>query len=96
MKIERLKSIHKNISPITWFFGLFLILLILSQSFEVTHCFADDDDKKISGHVRTSSGNEISGVKISFNNGEGSTTTDSSGKYEQKVEEGWSGTATPF
>jgi hypothetical protein len=72
---------------------LFLLLLILSLSIEVTHCFAGD--KKISGHVRTSSGDGISGVTITFSNGEGSTTTDSSGEYEQKVEEDWSGTATP-
>jgi hypothetical protein len=69
------------------------ILFILSLSIGVTRGFAGD--KKISGHVRTSSGNEISGATITFSNGEGSTTTDSSGKYEQKVKEGWSGTATP-
>ena len=52
-------------------------------------------DRTISGYVRTSSGNEISGVTITFSNDEGSTTTDSSGYYSQKVKEGWSGTATP-
>jgi hypothetical protein len=93
MKIERLKSAHKNKSPIARFFGLLLILLILSLSIGVSHGFAKD--KKISGYVRTSSGNEISGVTITFSNGEGSTTTDSSGYYSQKVKEGWSGTATP-
>jgi hypothetical protein len=93
MKIERLKSAPKNPSPIACFFGLLPILFILSLSIGVTRGFAGD--KKISGHVRTSSGNEISGVTITFSNGEGSTTTDSSGKYEQKVKEGWSGTATP-
>ncbi|NNK85384.1 MAG: carboxypeptidase regulatory-like domain-containing protein, partial [Desulfobacterales bacterium] len=93
MKIERLKSAHKNQSPIACFYRWSLILFILSLSIGVTHGFAGD--KKISGHVRSSSGNEISGVTITFSNGEGSTTTDSSGKYEQKVKEGWSGTATP-
>ncbi len=93
MKIERLKSTHKNKSPIAFFFGWLLILLILSLSIGVTHSFAKD--KKISGYVRTSSGNEISGVTITFSNGEGSTTTDSSGYYSQKVKEGWSGAATP-
>ena len=93
MKIERLKSTHKNKSPIAFFFGWLLILLILSLSIGVTHSFAKD--KKISGYVRTSSGNEIGGVTITFSNGEGSTTTDSSGYYIQKVKEGWSGTATP-
>ena len=93
MKIERLKSAHKNQSPITCFFRCLLILLILSLSIGVNHCFAKD--KKISGHVRTSSDNEIVGVTITFSNGEGSTATDSSGKYEHKVKEGWSGTATP-
>ena len=97
MKIERLKFAHKNKSPKACFFGLFLILLILSLSIGVTHCIADDDDddKEISGHVRTSSGDEIIGVTITFSNGEGSTTTDSSGEYEKKVKKGWSGTATP-
>ena len=93
MKIERLKSAHKNKSPIACFFGWLLILLILSLSIGVTHSFAKD--KKISGYVRTSSGNEISGVTITFSNGEGSTTTDSSGYYSQKVKEGWSGAVTP-
>ncbi len=93
MKIERLKSAHTNKSPIARFFRWLLILLILSLSIGVSHGFAKD--KKISGYVRTSSGNEISGVTITFSNGEGSTTTDSSGYYSQKVKEGWSGTATP-
>ncbi len=93
MKIERLKSAYKNKSPIARFFGLLLILLILSLSIGVSHGFAKD--KKISGYVRTSSGNEISGVTMTFSNGEGSTTTDSSGYYSQKVKDGWSGTATP-
>jgi hypothetical protein len=93
MKIERLKSAHKNKSPIACFFKSLLILIILSLSIGVTHGFAKD--KKISGYVRTASGNEISGVTITFSNGEGFTTTDSSGYYSQKVEEGWSGTATP-
>ena len=93
MKIDRLKSAHKNKSHIARFFGLLLIILILSLSIGVSHGFAKD--KKISGYVRTSSGNEISGVTITFSNGEGFTTTDSSGYYGQKVKEGWSGTATP-
>jgi hypothetical protein len=94
MKIERLKSVHKNQSPIACFFRWLLIFLILSLSIGVTHGFADDDIK-ISGYVRTSSDNEISGVTITLSNGEGSTTTDSSGYYSQKVEEDWSGTVTP-
>jgi hypothetical protein len=84
----------KNKSPVACFFGFLLIILILSLSIGVTHAFAKD--KKISGYVRTSSGNEISGVTITFSNVEGSTTTDNSGYYSQKVKEGWSGTATPF
>ncbi|MFC1877855.1 carboxypeptidase-like regulatory domain-containing protein [Thermodesulfobacteriota bacterium] len=93
MKIERLISAQKNKSPIACFFRWLLILLILSLSIGVTHGFAKD--KEISGSVGTSSGNGISGVTITFSNGEGSTTTDSSGYYSQKVKEGWSGTATP-
>jgi hypothetical protein len=71
-----------------------LIILIVLLSIGVTHGFADDDIK-ISGHVRTSSDSEISGVTITFSNGEGSTTTDNSGYYSHKVEEDWSGTVTP-
>jgi hypothetical protein len=93
MKIERLKFAHKNKSPIACFFRWLLILLIVSLSIGVTHSFAKD--KEISGYVRTSSGNEISGVTMTFSNGEGSTTTDSSGYYSQNVKDGWSGTATP-
>ena len=93
MKTDRLKPAHSDKSPIACFFKSLLILLILSLSIGVTHGFAKD--KKISGYVRTSSGNEISGVTITFSNDEGSTTTDSSGYYSQKVKEGWSGTATP-
>ncbi|MDX2447935.1 MAG: carboxypeptidase-like regulatory domain-containing protein [Desulfobacterales bacterium] len=92
MKIERLKSAHKSKSPIASFFGLLLMLLIFSLSIGVTHGFAKE---KISGYVRTSSGNEISGVTVTFSNGEGSATTNSSGYYSQQVKEGWSGTATP-
>jgi hypothetical protein len=93
MKTKPLKSVHKNKSPIAFSFGWLLILLILSLSIGVTHSFAKD--KKISGYVNTSSGNEISGVTITFSNGEESTATDSSGYYSQKVKEGWSGAATP-
>lgn len=93
MNVERLKSANKTKSPIACFFWWLLILSIVSLSIGVTHGFADD--KKISGYVRTSSGNEISGATITFSNGEGSTTTDSSGYYSQKVEEDWSGTVTP-
>ena len=92
MKIERLKSVNKNQSPIACFFRWLLILLLLSLSIGVTHAFARE---RISGYVRTSSGNEISGVTISFNNGEGTSTTNSSGYYSQYVKKDWSGTATP-
>jgi hypothetical protein len=92
MKIERLISAHKNKSPIACFFRLLLILLLLSLSIGVTHAFARE---RISGYVRTSSGNEISGVTIRFNNGEGTSTTNSSGYYSQYVKKDWSGTATP-
>lgn len=93
MKIERLKSSHKNKSSIASLFRWLLTLLIVSLSIGVTHGFAKD--KEISGYVRTLSGNEIGGATITFSSGEGSTTTDSSGYYSQKVKEGWSGTGTP-
>ncbi|MDA9761710.1 hypothetical protein N9C84_01400 [Desulfobacterales bacterium] len=93
MKTKLLKPAPSKKSPKPSLLKYLFILLILSLSIGVSHGFAKD--KKISGYVRTSSGNEISGVTITFSNGEGSTTTDSSGYYSQKVKEGWSGTATP-
>ena len=56
----------------------------------VTHGFA----KNISGYVRTSSGNGLSGVTVRFDNGGGTDTTNSSG-YSREVTYGWSGTVTP-
>lgn len=93
MKRNGLKSPHKNISRIVCFFSWLPIFLIVSLSVAVAHGFAKD--KEISGHVRMSSGEEIGGTTITFSNGEGFTTTDSSGYYSQKVKEGWSGTGTP-
>ena len=93
MNKERLKSPFNIKSPIARFFWFLFILIMLSISFGVSHGFAKD--KKISGYIRTGSGHEIGEVTITFSNGEGSTTTDSSGYYIQKVKEGWSGTATP-
>ncbi|MBD3340453.1 MAG: T9SS type A sorting domain-containing protein [Candidatus Lokiarchaeota archaeon] len=49
----------------------------------------------ISGYVRTSDGTGISDVRMSFSNGGGSTTTNSSGYYSHSVEYGWSGMVTP-
>jgi len=51
--------------------------------------------KTISGYVRTSSGNGLSGVTVAFSNGGGTETTNSSGYYNRKVAYGWSGTVTP-
>ena len=52
-------------------------------------------DRTISGYVRTSSGNGISGVTVTFDNGGGTDTTNSSGYYSRNVTYGWSGTVTP-
>ncbi len=49
----------------------------------------------ISGSVRTSEGNAMLSVNISFSNEGGTAMTDSSGNYSQMLREGWSGTATP-
>ncbi len=49
----------------------------------------------ISGYVRTENGSGISDVILTFSNGGGSATTNSSGYYTKRVREGWSGTATP-
>ena len=51
--------------------------------------------RTISGYVRTSSGNAFSGVTVTFNNGGGTDTTNSSGYYSREVRYGWSGTVTP-
>ena len=52
-------------------------------------------DRTISGYVRTSSGNGFSGVTVTFGNGGGTDTTNSSGYYSRNVTSGWSGTVTP-
>jgi len=49
----------------------------------------------ISGHVRTSEGAGISGVLLTFSDGGGSVTTDSSGYYSNTVLHRWSGVVTP-
>ncbi len=49
----------------------------------------------VSGTVRTSGGQGIAGVVISFGNGGPTATTDSSGNYSVNVVTGYSGTATP-
>jgi uncharacterized delta-60 repeat protein len=49
----------------------------------------------ISGSMKTSGGNAMASVSISFSSEGGSAMTDSSGNYSQTVREGWSGTATP-
>ncbi len=49
----------------------------------------------ISGYVRDSANNSISGIKLNFSNYGGSVTTESSGFYSHQVYYGWSGTVTP-
>ena len=49
----------------------------------------------ISGYVRSANGSGISDVRLTFNNGGGSTTTDNSGYYTKRLREGWSGIAIP-
>ncbi len=50
---------------------------------------------KISGEVKNYAGTGIQGVTITFSNGGGTATTDSSGGYFHSVSDGYSGTATP-
>jgi DNA-binding beta-propeller fold protein YncE len=49
----------------------------------------------ISGYVRDGSNIGVEGVAITFSNGEGDATTNSSGYYSKNVLDGYSGTATP-
>lgn len=49
----------------------------------------------LSGAVRTSGGQGLSGVLLAFTNGGGTATTDSSGAYSREVPTGWTGTVTP-
>jgi len=49
----------------------------------------------ISGSVNNIDGSGLEGVTITFSDGGGSTTTDSSGNYTHIVDYGWSGTVTP-
>ena len=51
--------------------------------------------RSISGYVRTSSGNGFSGVTVTFDNGGGTDTTNSSGYYSREVTYGWNGAVTP-
>ncbi|MBU1545115.1 MAG: T9SS type A sorting domain-containing protein, partial [Proteobacteria bacterium] len=50
---------------------------------------------KISGYVKESNNNPVVGVTMTFSNSGGTTTTNSSGYYENTVNSGWSGSATP-
>jgi hypothetical protein len=45
--------------------------------------------------VKISSGTGVSDVLITFSNGGGTATTDSSGNYSITVPDGYTGTATP-
>ncbi len=70
------------------------------QTVEVRNYTGDKPKYNISGYVSggVSGTGEAIGIKdvlITFSNGAGSTTTDSSGFYTKSVEYGWSGTVTP-
>jgi hypothetical protein len=49
----------------------------------------------ISGAVKTSGGVSIEGVTVTFSDGGGTATTDSSGNYSKNVSSGWTGTVAP-
>lgn len=52
--------------------------------------------RSISGYIRTLTGNGLSGVTVTFDNGGGTRVTDSSGYYNREVTYGWGGTVTPL
>lgn len=49
----------------------------------------------ISGYIRLSGGQGVSGAAVVFSNGGGAAATDSGGFYSRVLPHGWSGTATP-
>jgi len=49
----------------------------------------------ISGSVKTTGGQSVAGVILTFSGGQGTATTDADGNYSQLVNYGWSGTVTP-
>ncbi len=61
----------------------------------VTVTQAGQESLTISGSVKTSSGNGVSGATITFSNGGGTSTTDGSGNYSVTIPYNYSGTATP-
>lgn len=73
----------------------------LSASFEninsnrTQNFTAINNTHKVSGHVKTSGGQGVESVVLSFSGLGGSVITDSSGYYSKYVTAGWSGTVTP-
>jgi hypothetical protein len=61
----------------------------------VTVTQAGQESLTISGSVKTQSQAAVSGVTITFNNGEGTATTDGGGNYSVTVPINYSGTAMP-
>jgi len=49
----------------------------------------------ISGSVKTTGGQGVAGVTLTFSGGQGSATTDSNGNYSCQVTSAWSGSVTP-
>ena len=49
----------------------------------------------ISGSVKTTGGQGVAGVILTFSGGQGSATTDSNGNYSSQVASSWSGSVTP-
>jgi len=56
----------------------------------------EEDTYIISGYIRDSSGNGVSGVTLNFTGGISYVTTNISGYYTQTAASGWSGSVTPF
>ena len=54
-----------------------------------------EQDRTISGYVRTAGAAGVEAVEVSANNNGGSAVTDHTGHYEVHVPYDWSGTVTP-
>ncbi|MDM8522463.1 DUF1566 domain-containing protein [Desulfococcaceae bacterium HSG8] len=68
--------------------------LTMTEDMSITAVFVSGS-YTISGYVRDSENQGISGVTLNFSNDGGSAITDSSGFYTRPVNSNWSGTVTP-
>ncbi len=69
--------------------------LIADQADEDFEATPDASTVSISGHVRTSLAEAVSGVVVTANPGGDTDTTDAEGYYQLTLASGWTGTVTP-